>query len=130
MLRQSIQKIKAMLLCIEYGILFVDTVNTKIKASNTFNAMFVNTVDTGVCDAYITPYAGVKTLHKVASCPCQEGRLLYSVSLPSWGFSCSPVNPRRQLCELSWTCQTTRVIAGKTHSQSPILKTKGHSTNW
>ena len=30
MLRWSIQKIKAMLLCIEYGILFVDTVNTLV----------------------------------------------------------------------------------------------------
>ena len=119
MLRQSIQKIEAMLLCIEYDILFV---NMKIKASNAFNAMFVDTVNTGVCGSYTTPYAGVKTLHKVASCPCQEGRLLYCVSLPSWGFSCSPVSPRRQLCKLSWTCQTTRVIAGKMHSQSPILK--------
>ena len=127
MSRQSIQKIKAMLLCIEYGILFVDTVDMKIKASKTFNAMFVNTVNTGVCGSYTTPYAGVKTLHKVASHPCQEGRLLYCVSLPSWGFSCSPVSPRRQLCKLSWTCQTTRVIAGKMHSQSPILKTKGCS---
>ena len=44
MSRKSIQKIKAMLLCIEYGILF-----TKIKAYNALNAMFVNTVDTGVC---------------------------------------------------------------------------------
>ena len=98
MLRQSIQKIKAMLLCIDYGILFVDTVDTKIKASNAFNAMFVDTVDTGVCGSYTTPYAGVKTLHKVASHPCQEGRLLYCVSLLSWVFSCSPVSPRRQLC--------------------------------
>ena len=98
MSRQSIQKIKAMLLCIEYGILFGNTVDTKIKASNAFNAMFVDTVDTGVCGSYTTPYAGVKTLHKVASHPCQEGRLLYCVSLPSWGFSCSPVSPRRQLC--------------------------------
>ena len=56
MSRQSIQKIKAMLLCIEYDILFVDTVDTKIKASNAFNAMFVNTVDTGVCGSYTTPY--------------------------------------------------------------------------
>ena len=127
MLRQSIQKIKAMLLCIEYCILFVDTVNMKIKASNAFNAMFVDTVDTGVCGSYTTPYAGVKTLHKVASHPCQEGRLLYCVSLLSWGLSCSPVSLRRQLCKLSWTFQTTRVIAGKTHSQSPILKTKGCS---
>ena len=57
MLRQSIQKIKAMLLCIEYGILFVDTVNMKIKASNAFNAMFVDTVDSGVCGSCTTPYA-------------------------------------------------------------------------
>ena len=34
-----------MLLCIEYGILFVDT---KIKACNALNAMFVQTVDTTV----------------------------------------------------------------------------------
>ena len=40
-------KIKAMLLCIEYAMLFVDTVNTKIKARNALNAMFVETVDTG-----------------------------------------------------------------------------------
>ena len=34
-----------MLLYIVYGILFVNTVNTKIKACNALNAMFVNTVD-------------------------------------------------------------------------------------
>ena len=48
MTRWSIQKIKAMLLCIEWGILFVDTVDMKIKACNAFNAIFVDTVDTGV----------------------------------------------------------------------------------
>ena len=32
MLRQSIQKIKAMLLCIKYGILFVNPVDMTIKA--------------------------------------------------------------------------------------------------
>ena len=37
-----------MLLCIEYGILFVDTVDTKIKACNALNAMFVETVNTTV----------------------------------------------------------------------------------
>ena len=57
MSRQLIEKIKAMLLCIEYGILFIDTVDMKIKASNTFNAMFVNTVDTGICGSYTAPYA-------------------------------------------------------------------------
>ena len=36
----------AMLLCIEYGILFVNTVDTKIKACDALNAMFVETVNT------------------------------------------------------------------------------------
>ena len=35
-----------MLLCIEYGILFVDTVDTKIKACKALNAIYVDTVDT------------------------------------------------------------------------------------
>ena len=35
-----------MLLCIEYGIFFVDTVDTKIKACNALNALFFETVDT------------------------------------------------------------------------------------
>ena len=42
-----------MLLCIVYGILFVDTVNMKIKACNALNAMFV---EDGVCGLYTTPY--------------------------------------------------------------------------
>ena len=40
------QRIKAMQLCIEYDILFVDTVDTKIKVHNVLNAMFVETVNT------------------------------------------------------------------------------------
>ena len=36
----------AVLFYIVYGILFVDTVVTKIKAHNALNAMFVETVDT------------------------------------------------------------------------------------
>ena len=35
-----------MLLYIVYGILFVNTVDMKIKACNALNAMFVKTVDT------------------------------------------------------------------------------------
>ena len=46
MLRRLIQRIEAMLLCIEYGIFFVYTVNTKIKACNALNAKFLETVDT------------------------------------------------------------------------------------
>ena len=64
-----------MLLCIEYSILFVNTVNTKIKACNTLNAMFVKTVDTLV---FVTLTQDLiqstircenSTLYKVASCP-------------------------------------------------------------
>ena len=48
-----------MLLCIVYGILFVDTVDMKIKAHNALNAMFVETVDTLVFVALTqTPYTG------------------------------------------------------------------------
>ena len=34
-----------MLLCIVYAMLFVNTVDTKIKACNAFNAIYVNTVN-------------------------------------------------------------------------------------
>ena len=36
--------------------LFVDTVNMKIKAYNALNAMFVITVNTGACGFYTTLY--------------------------------------------------------------------------
>ena len=101
MSRWLIQRIKAMLLCIVYGILFVDTVNTNIKACNALNAMFIETVNTactGVCGSYITPHTEYyevwklySTLYKVASHPCQEGRLFVTVqylkSLLSWGLA-------------------------------------------
>ena len=45
-----------MLLCIVYGILFVNTVNMKIKAHNSLDAMFVETVNTGICGSYTTLY--------------------------------------------------------------------------
>ena len=49
----------------------------------------------------------------------------YLKSLLSCGISISPpVSLRRQLLTFL-PLSTTRVIAGKTHSQSPILKTKG-----
>ena len=56
MLSWLMQKIKAMLLCIEYVILFVNTVDTKIKAYNALNAMFVNTLNTGIWGFYTTLY--------------------------------------------------------------------------
>ena len=46
MSRWLIQRIKAILLCIVYGIFFVDTVDMKIKAHNALNAMFIETANT------------------------------------------------------------------------------------
>ena len=60
MSRQLIQRIKAMLLCIVYVMLFVDTVNTKIKACNVLNCVcYVVCLhkDTGVCGStYISAH--------------------------------------------------------------------------
>ena len=58
-----------MLLCIVYGILFVDTLNMKLKAHNSLNAMFVKTVNTGVCEVWKL----YSTLYKVASCSPPKG---------------------------------------------------------
>ena len=72
------QMIKSMLLCIVYGIFFVDTVDTNIKAHNALNAMFVKNVDTvctGICGSYTTLYTEYYEVYKVTSHPCQEGRL-------------------------------------------------------
>ena len=49
-------RIKAMLLCIVYAMLFVKNVDMIIKACNAFNALFVDTVNTGVCGFYTTLY--------------------------------------------------------------------------
>ena len=71
-----------MLLCIECGI-FVNTVDMKIKGHNALNAMFVETVDTGVCGSYTTPYAEYyevwklySTLYKVASFALSGGKAI------------------------------------------------------
>ena len=74
-----------MLLYIVYGILFINTVDTKIKAHNALNAMFVKTVDNGVCGSYTTLYKEYyevwklySTLYTEASCPARrEGYLLF-----------------------------------------------------
>ena len=66
MLRWSIQRIKVMLLCIVYAMLFVDT------------------VDTGFCGTYTALYTGVKTLLCI-----QWPQLLYISILSTLGTSIS-----------------------------------------
>ena len=63
-----------MLLCIVYGILFVNTVNMKIKASNALNAMFVETVNTLVFVAL--------TQHLIQSTVRCENSTLLSIKWP------------------------------------------------
>ena len=61
-----------MLLCIVYGILFVNTVDTKIKACNALNVMFVETVNTLV---FV-----VLTQHLIQSTMRCENSTLYKVA--------------------------------------------------
>ena len=66
------------------------------------------------------------TLYTVVSCPCQEGRLFaiwkvfhlggLAVHQSVWGGS---------FVNFLGLVKSTRVIAGKMHSQSPILKVRG-----
>ena len=68
MSRWLIQRIKAMLLYVVYGILFVDTVNTR---SLVFVALTQHLIQSTMrCENY-------STLYKVVSCPCQKGRLYF-----------------------------------------------------
>ena len=70
----------------------------------------VERVESGVCGFYATLHTEYFTqfvthVERVESVLCIKWPLAparregYCVSLPSWGFSCSPlVSPRRQLC--------------------------------
>ena len=93
-----------MLLCIEYIILFVDIVDVKIKTCNALNAMFVKTID-ALAFVVLTQHCIQSTMR------CENFTLLcikwpltptkregYLTGLLSFGFNCSPVSPRRQLC--------------------------------
>ena len=61
------------------------------------------------------------TLYTVAP-PRQEGRLIVAIHPAGLAVHHHAVRGGSFVLKCSGTCQTTRVIAGKTHSQSPILK--------
>ena len=93
-------------LYIVYGILFVKTANTKIKACNALNAMFVKTVNTGVCGSYTSLYTEYSEVVKtLLYCvyrglwPLLGGKAsCYLKSLSYLGvLTFSPVSLRRQL---------------------------------
>ena len=60
----------------------------KIKAHNAFNAMFVDTVDTGVCGSYTTPYTEYYEVWKLyRQCirdPCLVSTVLTCIVLMVW----------------------------------------------
>ena len=89
----------------------------------------------GVCGFYATLYAEYRfhvgdvkdTLYSVYSGPSprQEGRLVVAVHPVGLVVHHHAVRGGSFVLKCSGTCQTTRVIAGKMHSQSPILKCYG-----
>ena len=92
---------------------------------NALNAMYVEDVGDGVCGFYATLYSVYS-----GPSPRQEGRLVVAVRPVGLAVHHQAVRGGSFVLKCSGTCQTTRVIAGKTHSQSPILTvTKGALSN-
>ena len=103
------------------------------------NAMYVRDIRDGVCGFYATLYAEYRfhvediedTLYSVYSGPwplappggkAHCSRTIHPVGLAVHHHA---VQGGSFVFKCSGSCQTTRVIAGKTHSQSPILKCYG-----
>ena len=101
---------------------------------NVLNAIYVIDFGDGVCGFYSTLYAEYRfyvgdvkdTLYTVALAPpggkahcshtvCPVGLAVHHHAVRGGSF----------VLKCSGTCQTTRVIAGMTHSQYPILKCYG-----
>ena len=103
---------------------------------NGLNAMYVGDVGDGVCGFYTTLYAEYRFMLKMSKILCIQwpltppggkARCSHTVRPVGLGVYHHAVQGGSFVFKCSGTCQTTRVIAGKTHSQSPILKTKGRS---
>ena len=100
------------------------------------NAMYVGDVRDGVCGFYATLYAEYRFMSKMSKILCIQwpltppgGKARCSRTVRPVGLAVHhhAVQGGSFVFKCSGTCQTTRVIAGKTHSQSPIHKTKGPS---
>ena len=115
------------------------------RYSTDFKALNAMYVEDGVCGYYATLHTEYCysshscrrcrrcqiLLYSVYRAPCPSRGKGYSIylSLPPCGLAVHhhAVRGGSFVLKCSWICQTTRVIAGKTHSISPILKTKGRS---
>ena len=97
---------------------------------NGLNAMYVRDIGDGVCGFYATLYAEYRFMSKMLKILCIQWPLTPPGGKACWSHTVHPVglavhnHAVREgsfVFKCSGTCQTTRVIAGKTHSQSPIL---------
>ena len=101
---------------------------------NGLNAMYVGDIGDGVCSFYATLYAEYRFMSKMSKILCIQwpltrpgGKAHCSCTVRPVGLAVHhhAVQGGSFVFKCSGTCQTTRVIAGKTHSQSPILKWYG-----
>ena len=107
---------------------------------NALNCIFVRDVGDGVCDFYATLYAEyrfhVGDVEDTVLCiqwplapPGGKAHCSHTVRPVGLAVHHHAVRGGSFVLKNSGTCQTTRVIAGKTHSQSPILKCYGALSN-
>ena len=91
--------------CVLSRVLFVDTVDMKIKACNAFNAMFVDTVDTGVCFlcslCWIVQHQYQMTIRIRIQKPSEDGRLFIWYSKCSTQICIDSVDISPFFCSLS-----------------------------
>ena len=101
---------------------------------NALNAMYVGDIGDGVCGFYATLYAEYRFMSKMSKILCIQwplappgGKAHCSRTIHPVGLAVHhhAVRGGSFVFKCSGTCQTTRVIAGKMHSQSPILKWYG-----
>ena len=103
---------------------------------NALNAMYVGDIRDGVCGFYATLYAEYR--FHVKDIKDTLYSIQWPLALPGGKAHCSrtvcpvglavhhhAVRGGSFVFKCSGTCQTRRVIAGKMHSQSPILKCYG-----
>ena len=100
----------------------------KLKESKVVFAAFIQHCIQSYSICYSCQKGRKCTLYTVASCPCQEGRLLCEPSV--LGVKLFTTSQSEEAALLTFLyLPTTRVIAGKMHSQSPILKNKRALSN-
>ena len=98
--------------------LCMSTLSTqRIKAHKALNAIYIDTVETGVCGFYTTLYTVYSTLY---TRPLTPPKRKACTAFHLMGLA---VHQSEKAALLTfWDLLTTRVNAGKIHSQSQILK--------